>query len=94
MNQLNLFDGDSDVRSKLPRGLCDPLIDERDKPRLSGQCMAILERLQRGPATNAELAALALKYTSRISDLRKNGYRITAHRGEGGTVTYQLENHA
>jgi hypothetical protein len=46
------------------------LTPEAEEPRLSRQCRAILARLQRGPATNGELAEIALKYTGRISDLR------------------------
>ncbi|NLX57310.1 MAG: hypothetical protein GXY58_19545 [Planctomycetaceae bacterium] len=47
-----------------------------ERPRLTGQNAAILERLKRGPATNRELAAISLKYTSRISDLRAAGYDV------------------
>jgi hypothetical protein len=57
--------------------------------RLSRQCAAILARLEQGPATNRDLAGLSLKYTSRISDLRKAGYQVavTDHdRGSGRTV--------
>ena len=61
-----------------------------DLRRLSGQNLAILERLQRGPATNRELAALSLKYTSRISDLRAAGYDVQAERHEGGLTIYRL----
>jgi hypothetical protein len=57
--------------------------------RLSTQNAQILARLTRGPATNKELSGLSLKYTSRISDLRKAGYQVavTDHdRGSGRTV--------
>ena len=47
------------------------------KERLSRQCEAILARLKEGPATNRELADIAMKYTSRISDLRKAGHAVT-----------------
>jgi hypothetical protein len=56
--------------------LCDKSVSDIEKPRLSRQCALILERLQKGSVTNFELAAMALKYTSRISDLRKAGYTI------------------
>ena len=46
------------------------------KPRLSRQALAILARLQRGPASNRDLCSLSLKYTGRISDLRANGYQV------------------
>jgi hypothetical protein len=45
--------------------------------RLSSQNARILERLQKGPASNYELAQISLKYTSRLSDLRKAGYVVT-----------------
>ena len=61
-----------------------------DLRRLSGQNLAIMERLQRGPATNRELAQLSLKYTSRISDLRANGNDILADRKQGGLTVYRL----
>lgn len=65
-------------------------VDERD--RLSRQCAAILTRLRRGPATNVELAGLALKYTSRISDLRERGYAIVvvSRDRRTGLTIYQL----
>jgi hypothetical protein len=58
--------------------LGDPQVrtDPEEAPRLSAQCAAILDRLKRGPATNQELARIALKYTGRISDLRANGHQI------------------
>lgn len=59
--------------------------------RLANQNDAILARLQRGRASNAELSQISLKYTSRISDLRKKGYTITCERHPGGGATYTLE---
>ena len=47
--------------------------------RLSPQCRAILDLLEeRGSAGvwNIELVDLAIKYTSRISDLRRAGHRV------------------
>lgn len=64
----------------------DPNVRPADVPRLTGQNAAVLDRLKRGPATAAELAALSLKYTSRISDLRAAGYKIT-HDPTCGTYT-------
>ena len=59
--------------------------------RLSRQCQAILDRLRHGPATNRELSALCLKYTSRISDLRKSGYdvQVVRHDRATGQTWYQ-----
>ena len=47
-----------------------------ERRRLSGQCLAMLRRLRQGRVTNTELASMSLKYTGRISDLRKAGYDI------------------
>ena len=69
----------------------DPNVFQLDRPRLQGQNAAILDRLMKGPATNDELIRLSRKYTSRVSDLRKAGYRIRCHRGDGGLNTYVLE---
>jgi hypothetical protein len=69
----------------------DPNVAPLDEVRLTGQNAAILERLRRGPATNAELCGLSLKYTSRISDLRAAGYDIDCQRGSGGLNTYTLK---
>lgn len=60
--------------------------------RLSSQCETILKRLQQGPATNRELSEIALKYTSRISDLRKAGYNVVlVSRDASGLATYELK---
>lgn len=59
--------------------------------RLTGQNARILARLKQGPATARELAALSLKYTSRISDLRDAGYNIPAPaKAPNGLSTYYL----
>ena len=68
----------------------DPHAHPADVSRLTGQNAAILARLRCGPATNVELAGIALKYTSRVSDLRKAGYRVECERGVGGVTVYQL----
>lgn len=66
-------------------------VPAQDRGRLRGQCLAIFNRLLGGPATNAELAAISLKYTSRVDDLRKSGIAIKATRKSGGTWLYELE---
>lgn len=68
-------------------------VDARATPRLSGQCSRILERLRAGTVSNKELSAIALKYTSRISDLRAVGYKISKRRDNQviGQVIYQLD---
>jgi hypothetical protein len=71
---------------------CDRHVAPADKPRLSGQNAAILDRLKRGPATAYQLSAYSLKYTSRISDLRSHGYVIHCVRTtDGGGTVYTLE---
>ncbi len=65
-------------------------MNDDDKKRTGAQTLAIIGRLQRGPATNAELAKIALKYTGRISDARKLGYTICCKRQGGGLTTYWL----
>jgi hypothetical protein len=59
--------------------------------RLGRQCVEILERLKQGPATNAELAAIALKYTSRLSQLKQAGHTIIATHVTKGTWQYELK---
>lgn len=75
-----------------PPAPIDPNVLATDVPRLTGQCLAILDRLRKGPATNVELAALSLKYTSRISDLRAAGHTIKCKRLPEGLTTYTLVN--
>jgi hypothetical protein len=65
---------------------------KEDRPRLTRQCRQLLERLQHGAATNRELAAVSLKYTSRISDLRQAGYdvRVVERNHSTGMTLYAL----
>jgi hypothetical protein len=84
--QLSLFD----PRPASPPP-SDPHVATTDVPRLGRQNAAILARLQRGPASSYQLSAFALKYTSRLSDLRKYGYTITCQRMQDDTHLYTLE---
>jgi len=62
-----------------------------NKIRRGTQVHKILERLRRGPATNVELAELAIKYSGRVSDLRALGYNIQCvNQNEHGVTTYVL----
>ena len=63
-----------------------------DRPRLSKQCQAILDRLRQGPTSNRVLATLALKYTGRLSELRRAGYPIGIRSQDHATglVVYEL----
>ena len=84
--QLSLFDA---PRKIAPR---DTHVEKLERPRLTWQNQDILKRLQQGPATNFELNQIAIKYTSRISDLRAAGYNVVVvdrDRATGRTM-YQL----
>jgi hypothetical protein len=63
-----------------------------ERRRLSDQCSLILGRLMRGRVTNKELSGIALKYTSRTSELKKRGHDIRiVHRNRAtGLVVYAL----
>lgn len=79
-----------------PLKLSDPKVRGTvETPRLTNQCQKILERLQRGPATNKELADLSLKYTGRISDLRASGYavEVLSRDRKTGVTIYHLKEH-
>ena len=67
-------------------------MEATERARLATQCNRILARLREGPASNADLAALSLKYTSRISDLRAAGHRIdcVSHDPATGRCCYRL----
>lgn len=69
----------------------DPNVSKSDVVRLSSQSVAILERLRRGPASNRELSGLALKYTSRVSDIRAAGYTVECEDRGGGLCFYTLK---
>jgi hypothetical protein len=71
---------------------CDPSVAPVEAKRLSKQSAAILDRLRQGPATNVALAAIALKYTSRVSDLRAAGFdvRVIERSHETGVTVYRL----
>lgn len=62
------------------------------KPRTESHMRKILTRLEQGPVSNRELAAISLKYTGRISDLRMNGYVIECfdHNRETGEAWYRF----
>ncbi len=60
------------------------------EPRLDSQCDRMLARLQKGAATNVELSAISLKYTSRVTDLRQLGHEIACEKRVGGLTVYRL----
>jgi len=63
-----------------------------ERRRLSRQCRRIVDRLREGPASNEELSRIALKYTSRISEIRQAGYAVdvVARDHETGVCWYEL----
>ena len=73
------------------------LVPPEDADRLTGQNAQVFQRLKNGPATNAELAQIGLKYTSRVSDVRKfvrkyfEGWDVVCIKGAGGLNTYELK---
>lgn len=67
--------------------------DQADRERFASSTQKIVDRLLQGPATNAELSKISLKYTSRISDARKRGYQITCTRKDSigtGLTEYRI----
>ena len=93
MKQRTFFDTEFDADQLAKRhGIApsDPNVVAEDVARLGGQNTTVLDRLRKGPATSHELARISLKYTSRISDLRKAGHVITCERTSAGGV-YTLE---
>ena len=63
-----------------------------ERARLSNQCEVILGRLQSGRVSNGQLSLIALKYTNRISELRKQGHviKVVARDYASGIVWYAL----
>jgi hypothetical protein len=76
-----------DFDRPIPPIQCDPA----DVGRLTGQNLKIIERLRQGPATNRELSLISLKYTGRVSDCRRAGYKIVCEKRDGGLTVYSLE---
>ena len=78
-----------------PPALHLPLEPVRDRRRLKGAVLRVLERLRQGPATNLELADQrvgGLRAAARVHDLKLAGYVITSHHqaGEGPLWLYTL----
>jgi hypothetical protein len=75
-----------------PPSAYDPNLAKAALPRVSRQALKVLELLKLGPATNRELLSVAIRYGSRIHDLRKAGYRIEiiAKDEASGLTTYKL----
>lgn len=70
----------------------DPDLPDEAIPRLNNQCWQIVDLLRAGDQTNAALSAISLKYTSRNSDLRMNGFDVDCyyHNKKTGEAWYHL----
>ncbi|MDR3582543.1 MAG: hypothetical protein P4L67_04690 [Candidatus Pacebacteria bacterium] len=77
-----------DILEHLPA--TDPNVAIHARRRLSGQNRRILDLLSEGPARLRDIAAIAAKYTSRISDLRKAGCVIKCEEQSDGNSIYEL----
>ena len=88
MTQGTLFD--PQIQLKIEP--VDTHLTPEEKPRLTKQCIKILERLRRGEATNKELVEIATRFGARVLDLRRAGYdiRITERNRETGITWYAL----
>lgn len=89
-HEQSMFAFADDVSPTASASVPDPV----ERRRLGGQSASILALLERGPVTNVSLSQIALKYTSRISDLRKAGHKIEAFDRDTatGVVWYRLMN--
>lgn len=47
------------------------VVEPAEQVRLAGQSARILAKLEVGPVSNFDLVEISLKYTSRISDIRR-----------------------
>jgi hypothetical protein len=61
-------------------------------PRLTKQCLTILDLLRGGRQTNARLCRVGLNYRARVSELRQAGYdvRNVDHNHASGESWYAL----
>lgn len=57
---------------------------------LKSQNDLLIKMLMEGPKTTRELNEVFIKHTSRVSDCRAAGYKITATRIKGGPYLYEL----
>lgn len=87
------FDFDFDFTDAAPADPppCDPNVERSDVRRLAGQNAAILELLrEKREVPNYELNKISMKYTGRLSDLRKAGYNVQISRRDGAVHWYSL----
>ena len=97
---VNLTTGERERIKALIVSRVEPLLNQpclnftaEDQEKNDEQCGKILDLLKsRGNsgATNVELSGCALKYTSRVSDLRAKGHAIHCRRMDGRVFNYRL----
>jgi hypothetical protein len=71
----------------------DPHVREQDRPRLSRNNLAVLRRLQQGPASTVELLAEkcgGIRPGARVFDLIEAGCQIKSDRVANGVALYTL----
>lgn len=91
MSQPTLFDLKPQQVNPYGRPIeLNTTVDDRDRARLSRQCLAILARLRQGPATNGELVQIAQRFGGRLEELRRAGFGITTERIGNGVFRYTL----
>jgi hypothetical protein len=74
-----------------PLSFAEP--DAKKNEEQATKILALLKERRSVGATNVELAAIALKYTSRVSELRRRppfNYRIICTREQGRVTRYRL----
>lgn len=76
--------------TKQPTFTFSDRVDPRDKERLGKQQLAVLNRLEQGPATNMDLVEITHRFGARIKELRDAGFCIDKERGDGGIWIYTL----
>jgi hypothetical protein len=73
-----------------PLSFAEP--DAKKNEEQAEKILALLKERRSAGATNVELAEIALKYTSRVSELRRPpfNYRIVCTREQGRVTRYRL----
>lgn len=97
--QRTFFDGEfeADMEAKRHARRSDPETSHQaaaeivQSGNLGRQCREILAHIKGRWASSAELADIALKYTSRISDLRHHGYDIKTRNSAAGWWYYRWD---
>ena len=82
--QFPLFDDAGELHKPKSAALVDDRLPDEAKPRLTRQALAVLARLEAGPATNIELIPISTRFSARIYDLRKAGYVIDTDQVDRG----------